>query len=695
MADTNSKIEREKLVDELNPQLEIFYDLDKENLEDSALYPIQSKILENPDIKELCEIARGGEKFIIKAYDSKADRHIAVARPIDTSQEGNERFLREARITASLEHPNISSVYDISADSDNQAYFTTELLEDKSLQDLVKDFHSGETDYKLEDLLDVLVKVCDAVAYAHSRNVIHLDIKPENIQVGTYGNVLLIDWGLAKILTEKDDIYLNESDLDADTLNTMTLNGTLKGTPGFMAPEQAGFNMKKNKQTDVYALGAVLYYILTGKAHIQGDTLMEVLRNTCLSKVTPIHKATDKELPSSLTAVCEKALSFMQEDRYPDSVSFKAEIQAYLRGFATKAEEAGFSKQLALLYRRKPLICQVIVTAMIVIISGTFIFVRTLSQSEAKAVLEKQNAEKNLELFKVEKRKRDLIESKVDEALNVFVKNLNDDKLVEDKFASLFVGASISNSRALDFENAMLLCDSVLKKYPNNSKALSEKAYLYLIDHKFVAAREAFWACATEAPHVFELGRMSMRYSKLKPDDSVRMDLDTTMRFINELPTGRDWLAMYLLVREKQLSDSISDYSKWVKEFLFLLNKNMKRNELNFSFEQTNAGNKLSLAGSKNLTNLMQLSGYKFPLKSILETLELSFLNLSHTEVKNLVHLREMKLKEINLYDCAVTNMAQLQTLNKEKLRLIIIKKGQIPILDKNVFKGVELRELD
>ena len=695
MEDAHSKIEREKLVDELNPQLESFYDLDKESLEDGALYPIQSKIIENPDIRELCEIARGGEKSIIKAYDSKADRHIAVARPIDTSQEGNERFLREARITASLEHPNISSVYDISADSNKQAYFTTELLEDKNLQDLVKNFHNGKTDSKLEDLLDILVKVCDAVSYAHSRNIIHLDIKPENIQVGTYGNVLLIDWGLAKILTEKDDIYLNESDLDADALNTMTLNGTLKGSPGFMAPEQAGFDMKKNKQTDVYALGAVLYYILTGKAHIQGNSLLEVLKNTCLSKITPIHEASEKELSSSLTAVCEKALNLKQENRYPDVVSFKAEIQAYLRGFATDAEEAGFAKQLSLLYRRKPLICQIILIATLIIISGTFIFVKTLSQSEAEAIRAKKNAEENLELFKVEKKKRDLIESKVDEALNLFVKNLKDESLIEEQFSSLFIGTSISTSRALDFENAMLLCDSVLKKYPNNQKALSEKGYLLLIDYKFNAAREVFKACASDTPHIFDINRLAIKYRKIKPNDSERMNRTMTMEFIKELPQSRSWLAMYILMREKQLSESFIDYSLWVKEYLLILNKKLNREDLHFDFNVSPSGNRLSLANSKELSNVGQLAGEHFPISSIFETLDIKFLNLSGSKVHNLERLAKLKLKEINLYDSAVKSSEQLQYLNKEGLELIIIKKGQIKGLDKSQFKEVEIRELD
>lgn len=695
MEDAKQKSEREKLVEELNPQLEDFYDLDKDSIDDKALYPIQSKVIENPDIEELCEIARGGEKRIIKAHDSKANRYIAVARPIDTSQEGSERFLREARITASLEHPNISSVYEISADENSLPYFTTELLENKSLQDLVKDFHSGNNKYKLEDLLDVLVKVCDAMAYAHSRNVLHLDIKPENIQVGTYGNVLLIDWGLAKILTDKDDVYLNESDLDADTLNSMTLNGTLKGTPGFMAPEQAGLATPKTKQTDIYALGAVLFYILTGKSHIKGDSLIEVLKNTCLNKVTPLNEASEKELPSSLTAVCEKALSLNQEDRYKDVMSFRDEIQAYLRGFATQAEDADFLKQLALLYRRNTLACQVVLAAAIIIILGTSFFVKTLSEREKEAVSSKQKAEENLALFKVEKKKRDLIESKVDEALNLFVKNLKDESLIEEQFSSLFVGASISTSRGLDFENALVLCESVLKKYPNNQKALSEKGYLLLIDHQFNAARETFKACASETPHIFEINRLAIKYRKLKPDDTQRMKLPMAVQFIKELPSYRSWLAMYLLIREKQLSESISDYSLWVKEYLLILNKKLNREDLNFDFKSSPTGNRLSLANSKELSYVGQLAGEHFPVKSILETLDLKYLNLSGTKVQNLEHLAKIKIKEINLYGSSVKSTEQLQLLNKENLELITIKKGQIKDLDKSLFENVTIKELD
>ncbi len=680
------------LVGELNPDLESFFDLENEPSEPDY-YPIQNKVLKNAPVKELEEVARGGEKCIIKAYDSKADRYIAVARPLDTTQEGIERFLREARITASLEHPNIVSVFDISVDENNQPFFTTELLQDKSLKALVEEYHKGESILPLEDLLDILIKVCDAVSYAHSRNVIHLDIKPENIQVGKYGNVLLIDWGLAKILSLEDEIYINESDLDPDVLNSMTLKGTLKGSPGFMAPEQAGLEMEKNKQTDVYALGAVLYFILTGKPHIEAKDLIEMLQKTCLNEIRPIREATDRELPDSLVAVCKKALMLNQEERYSSVSAFKNEIQAYLRGFATEAESAGFVKQLALLYKRKTLACQVILASFFILVAVTLIFIKTLSEREKQAVTARNNAEKNLELLKVEKRKRDLIETKVDEALNLFVKNLNDEQLIEEQFASLFVGASISTSRSLDFENAMVLCESVLKKYPKNAKALSEKGYLHLIDHEFKAARESFWACSTEAPHIFELARLAIKYSKLKPDDTKRMSLEETVTFLNELPEGRSWLKMYLLIRERQLTESVSEFSKWVKEYLFFLNPDMKKEALNFKFDVTNDGNKLTLAGSENLKRLGQLAGEHFPYRSVLETLDLAHLDISNTKVQFVSALSQLNLKTLNLYNSKVESFAQLEKLNLKTLEKIYIRKGQIKKLKNNRLGNAEIIE--
>ena len=689
MNESQSKNEREKLVGELNPGLVDFFDAEDVDLEEDLLYPLQAGLAQDLHLQELKEIARGGEKRIIKAYDAKADRYIAVARPLDTSSEGRERFLREARITASLEHPNIISVYEMSLDESQQPFFSTELLQDRTLKKVIDEFHLRQNG-QLEDLLDILLKVCDAMAYAHSHRVIHLDLKPDNIHVGAYGNVLVIDWGLAKIINEEDNLYLNESDLDSDLLNDMTLTGTLKGSPGYMAPEQTGLKGDKNQQTDIYALGALLYTVLTGEVHVDGETQTEVLENTRLGKVKPL----PAKVPLGLSAVCIKALKLNPQDRYDSVEAFRSELQTYLRGFATQAEDAGFLKQLALLYKRKMYACQILIIALLIITLGTAAFIKELSLREQDAVALQQDAEKTLSLYEDGKRKRELMVDKLDFAIGDITNNVDNFQSIEERLPSLLVGSSITSSRKLDFEAAKELCNLALKKSPNNPLALSEKGFIHIIDHQFKAANDCFSLCATDASHIFEIHRLVKKYVKLKKDDSKRMDLEMTVNFVKELPEHRGWLSMYLLVRDRQLTKSLMKHSQLVKEFIYFNNPGMKKGDLNFEFTESGNGNSLSLAGSKNLTTLKQIAGTQFPFQSILYTLDLKYLDISDTDIKSIIPLKQHKLKEINISGTKMQWLSQLKNLNKEHLELIMIKKGQFKNFTGSRFENVEVLEL-
>lgn len=684
-----SKQDREKLVGELNTSLESFFDVDDVEFDNDQLFPIQVSLAKGDKLRELNEVARGGEKKIIKAFDSKADRYIALARPIDNSSEGKERFLREARITASLEHPNIISVFEMSLDGDEKPFFTTELLENRTLKKIIEDFHSNHQG-ELEDMLDILLKICDAIAYAHSRNVLHLDLKPDNIHVGAYGDVLVIDWGLAKILNDKDELYLNESDLNSDLLNDLTLTGTLKGTPGYMAPEQAGLNGEKNQQTDIYALGALLFTMLSGKFHVEGANQIELLENTRLGNVRDL----PAEVPSSLRAVCLKALDLNQQYRYENVEAFKLELQSYLRGFATKAEDAGFVKQIKLLYKRKPLACQVLIGAIFVIVLGTGLFIKELSLREAEAVSLQLEAENTLKLYEEGKKKRELMVDNMYRALLDLKSNAEVQSDFERRIQSLLVASSIGSSRKLDFENAMELCNIGLRLKPGDPLILAEKGFFHIIDHEFTAANKCFNECATDAPHIFEIHRVVKEYVKIKPDDSKRMSLEMTMDFVSKLPNHRNWLRMYLLERDRQLSESLSEHSKMVREYIYFLNPEMKRDELKFNFVESSNGNSLSLAGSKSLKTLMNMAGPQFKYRSILGTLELKYLDISNTAISSLQNLDGLKLRELNIAGTKVIWPGQLKKLDKEFLELLTVKKDQIKNFSSSRFENVEVLEL-
>ena len=208
-----------------------------EEIDPAAESPLYGQLCALEDRYDQAQlIAVGGMKRILKVLDRHGNRHVAMARlHEDASDLLFDPFIREARLTALLEHPNIISVHDIGVDKEGHPYFTMDLKVGDGL-DVVLQKALADGSYPLSERLDIFLKVCDAVTYAHSREVIHLDLKPANIQVGHYGEVLVCDWGLGKLICSGDGID-DDVLLNPDLLSGMTVYGQIKGTPGFMAPE--------------------------------------------------------------------------------------------------------------------------------------------------------------------------------------------------------------------------------------------------------------------------------------------------------------------------------------------------------------------------------------------------------------------------------------------------------------------------
>ncbi|MCM8531607.1 MAG: serine/threonine protein kinase, partial [Lentisphaeraceae bacterium] len=222
-------------------RLEKFYNQAQEM--DPEENPLKKELKGALGYGDLVEIARGGMKIVYKAFDSKTNRNIALAKlQVNKDKTQFEAFIREARLTAKLEHPNIINVYDVGLDEKENPYFTMELKSGDNLQDILSKLSAGDKTYiecyPLEDLLQIFVKVCDAISYAHAQKIIHLDLKPDNVQVGAYGEVVVCDWGICKIYDKEFDTEeFNNIEFDSDLMNSVTLHGDIKGTPGFMAPE--------------------------------------------------------------------------------------------------------------------------------------------------------------------------------------------------------------------------------------------------------------------------------------------------------------------------------------------------------------------------------------------------------------------------------------------------------------------------
>lgn len=331
---------------------------------------------------------KGGMKMIFSSEDHRTARKVAIAKLKSSSKPENfEKFIKEARITAALEHPNIMPVYDLDVDEKGEPFFAMKYIKGFNLDDYYK-----KEKPSLLNLMQIFLKICDAIAYCHSKNIVHLDLKPANIQMGEFGEVLVCDWGLAKILGTKDETL---DYLDPDIYNDGTMDGIVKGSLGYLAPEQVDKDYgEKGEVTDIYSLGGILYFMLTGKPPVSGNDTKISLANTIAGKVKLPSDIC--AVPEGLEAVCLKALSVNQEDRYSLVNEIKAEVEKWLQGFATSAENAGFAKALLLLFKRHKAVSFLIG---LTIIMSSFLFLKIyLAEKESLASLklyvkEKENSE--------------------------------------------------------------------------------------------------------------------------------------------------------------------------------------------------------------------------------------------------------------------------------------------------------------
>ena len=276
--------------------------------------------------------AEGGLGQVFVARDAALNREVALKRVRPEradSTTGRQRLLREAQVSAQLEHPNIVPVYDV-GDPADAPFYVMRLVRGQTLHSAVAEYHARRRERKDDPLdrprlLTAFAAVCQAVAYAHSRGIIHRDLKPANVVLGTFGEVQVLDWGLAKVVGQPDEPA--GGSFGTPGLGGETLPGSAVGTPGYLAPEQASGTA--DARSDVYGLGAILFELLTGRPPHQGRTVTEVLDATRLP-ATPRAIIANSTVPRALDAVCAKALAPDPVDRYPSAAALAEDVQRFL-----------------------------------------------------------------------------------------------------------------------------------------------------------------------------------------------------------------------------------------------------------------------------------------------------------------------------------------------------------------------------
>ena len=288
------------------------------------------------------EVGRGGAGRVFLAYDGNVCREVAI-KEVELSRvtepekrdRARKRFLREAKLTAQLEHPHIVPIYDLMVDEQGSTFYVMKYVRGKTLKQAIDECVGDTCEERFEKrlhLLGPLIDVCEAMAYAHSKDIIHRDLKPGNIVLGEFGQTIILDWGLAKQIAEKETPAEKESISEIFDDGISTRHDTIMGTPSYMAPEQADQKHGLvDERSDVYALGALLFFVLTGE-RIYEPGGKQALGGLLSDLPTPSPALRNRCIPPELAAICEKATAKNKADRFRDAGEMVMELCAYRDG---------------------------------------------------------------------------------------------------------------------------------------------------------------------------------------------------------------------------------------------------------------------------------------------------------------------------------------------------------------------------
>ncbi|MHC5039680.1 MAG: protein kinase domain-containing protein, partial [Planctomycetota bacterium] len=308
------------------------------------------------------EFARGGMGSIRKLIDKDLRRAVAMKVLLEEEERDHvNRFIEEAQITGQLEHPNIVPVHELGRDNEGSLYFTMKMVRGESLEAILERITSGDREilqaYPLSRLLGVFMKACEAIAYAHNKGVIHRDLKPENVMVGSFGEVLVMDWGLAKVRGRAEGKGEDSvASIRSEEGVGKTFAGGIVGTPSHMSPEQANAELDEiDEQSDVWCLGGILYGLLCLHPPYEGKTVGEIIRVAAAADVVPPRKrGPGRPVPPELESICLKAMAKEKADRYPSVEALMRDVQAYQDRRLVSAHRYGLMARLSRWVQRHP-----------------------------------------------------------------------------------------------------------------------------------------------------------------------------------------------------------------------------------------------------------------------------------------------------------------------------------------------------
>lgn len=633
--------------------------LDEQGLE--ALCPSYIELAEtNARYRDETLLGQGAVKDVHRTYDCRTKRWVAMARlRQDRGPEYYDHFVHEAWLTAALKHPNIIKVHDAGVDDLGRPFFTMDLKGNTTLAELAADPQQCD----LRGLLEIFIKVCDAVASAHSSGILHLDLKPENIQTDAFGEVIVCDWGLGKAFgqTEDGEPKIPEA---LRACENMTLHGQIKGTPGYMAPEQVEPDLPKDQRTDIFALGCLLHLILTGQPVFAGTT-EAILESTLRGDITPPSlRFPSRWIPVSLEAVVMKALARHPDERYSSVLALKGEIQSFLGGFSTLAEQPGFFREARLFLARNRLPATITFLATVAITVLSMLYLQHFRRQQQATAEQRERATRFAtkadaasalyqgELARSEEQRKDLALQ-----LATSAKHLKD----TDIFARPL----------LSVRTAKHLADTALTLDPTCSSARAEQFSLNCITLNFHEALAhppppgsslADFLTLAEAFPQFEFGEKSRPSIK---------QFSEFLRQARELNPRQGLLLEGMIAYDFAVRDDKTSYH----EVVGAMGEYMNHGDGHFSLDHNAAKSSCFLKSATAVQLLIQRPSGSG--QCLLRFLSSSSLKLEIAGKFDLSELHGLAVESLDLRGCERSELGN--TVALPRLRELLIRPGQLP----------------
>jgi serine/threonine-protein kinase len=497
-----------------------------------------------------------------------------------------------------------------------------------------------ENELKLDQKLEIFFKICDAIEYAHTNHVLHLDLKPENIQIGQHGEVLVCDWGLSSFSKRGDNHHLDPS---MEVLDNFTLNGEVCGTPGYMSPEQFLEERECDETTDVFALGCLLYRMIEAKDLIPGSTLEDKIEHTKnIKKLVEEERISFSNTPQSIAAIIKKSIAEPSSQRYLSVHDLKKDLKRYTNGFSTLAEGQNFNRDTYLFYCRNRTWINIMILCFVVVFLSTSLFVFQLQNK-------KNEVEKLLKLNQLEKEwSEEFITDNIN-AIKESVYQLTDDLVFDDPEKS--------------FAKSLAYLNRMISGQPNFKWGYAQRAYVYFLMQEFKLAHEDYEASVNGSPFYKSLCE---KYAR-KTRSSQVLSLEYMASLFEELSDrNQKHLAVIICLYDSIKRNSIDEHSKVVELLLKCYNKNWQ-GALEYLPEQK----QLQIYGKHceelyvdtNEFNLIGKSKHNKKI-SLIKSLPIQSLILGNQKIGNFKPLEVLNLKSIDLSRAKVENFYKIPDLS-------------------------------